>query len=136
MKTLWRKNQENYSDRISHAWAPLNISVDRPDTSGFAYPLCVHDLWYWWGRGGEGYERKLPTGAGITYSILLHFSSSFSLSLFLVIPGTYFLLFSPYIPLLSLIIPIRSIQSLLTSFFSIPFPVLLSNSHHLPFPSF
>ncbi len=24
MKTLWRKNQENSSDRISHAWAPLN----------------------------------------------------------------------------------------------------------------
>jgi hypothetical protein len=23
MKTLWRKNQENPSDRISHAWAPL-----------------------------------------------------------------------------------------------------------------
>jgi hypothetical protein len=23
MKTLWRKNQENSSDRISHAWAPL-----------------------------------------------------------------------------------------------------------------
>jgi hypothetical protein len=25
MKTLWCKNQENPSDRISHAWAPLNI---------------------------------------------------------------------------------------------------------------
>jgi hypothetical protein len=24
MKTLWRKNQENPSDPISHAWAPLN----------------------------------------------------------------------------------------------------------------
>jgi hypothetical protein len=24
MKTLWCKNQENPSDRISHAWAPLN----------------------------------------------------------------------------------------------------------------
>jgi hypothetical protein len=23
MKTLWCKNQENLSDRISHAWAPL-----------------------------------------------------------------------------------------------------------------
>jgi hypothetical protein len=23
MKTLWCKNQENPSDRISHAWAPL-----------------------------------------------------------------------------------------------------------------
>ncbi len=23
MKTLWRKTQENSSDRISHAWAPL-----------------------------------------------------------------------------------------------------------------
>ncbi len=23
MKTVWRKNQENSSDRISHAWAPL-----------------------------------------------------------------------------------------------------------------
>jgi hypothetical protein len=23
MKTLWRKNQENSSDRISHTWAPL-----------------------------------------------------------------------------------------------------------------
>ncbi len=26
MKTLWRKNQENSSDRISHAWAPLNMT--------------------------------------------------------------------------------------------------------------
>jgi hypothetical protein len=24
MKTLWCKNQENLSDRISHAWAPLS----------------------------------------------------------------------------------------------------------------
>jgi len=24
MKTLWRKNQEKSSDRISHAWAPLS----------------------------------------------------------------------------------------------------------------
>jgi hypothetical protein len=28
MKTLWCKNQENPSDRISHAWAPLkNLSL-------------------------------------------------------------------------------------------------------------
>jgi hypothetical protein len=27
MKTLWCKNQENPSDRISHAWAPLRLSV-------------------------------------------------------------------------------------------------------------
>jgi hypothetical protein len=27
MKTLWRENQENSSDRISHAWAPLNYTV-------------------------------------------------------------------------------------------------------------
>jgi hypothetical protein len=26
MKTLWCKNQENPSDRISHAWAPLNFN--------------------------------------------------------------------------------------------------------------
>jgi hypothetical protein len=26
MKTLWCKNQENLSNRISHAWAPLNIN--------------------------------------------------------------------------------------------------------------
>jgi hypothetical protein len=26
MKTLWRKNQENSSDRISHAWAPLRAA--------------------------------------------------------------------------------------------------------------
>ncbi len=26
MRTLWCKNQENPSDRISHAWAPLNIN--------------------------------------------------------------------------------------------------------------
>jgi len=25
MKTLWCKNQENPSDRISHAWAPLKV---------------------------------------------------------------------------------------------------------------
>jgi hypothetical protein len=27
MKTLWRKNQENSSDGISHAWAPLIVIV-------------------------------------------------------------------------------------------------------------
>jgi hypothetical protein len=27
MKTLWCKNQENPSDQISHAWAPLRISA-------------------------------------------------------------------------------------------------------------
>ncbi len=27
MKTLWCKNQENSSDRISHAWAPLNSNT-------------------------------------------------------------------------------------------------------------
>ncbi len=27
MRTLWCKNQENPSDRISHAWAPLNVST-------------------------------------------------------------------------------------------------------------
>ncbi len=27
MKTLWRQNQENSSDRISHAWAPLNLVI-------------------------------------------------------------------------------------------------------------
>jgi hypothetical protein len=26
MKTLWCKNQENPSDRISHAWAPLKVA--------------------------------------------------------------------------------------------------------------
>jgi hypothetical protein len=25
MKTLWSENQENPSDRISHAWAPLKV---------------------------------------------------------------------------------------------------------------
>jgi hypothetical protein len=25
MKTLWCKNQENPSDRISHTWAPLTV---------------------------------------------------------------------------------------------------------------
>ncbi len=28
MKTLWRKNQENSSDRISHAWAPLTEMLE------------------------------------------------------------------------------------------------------------
>ncbi len=27
MKTLWCKNQENPSDRISHAWAPLREAI-------------------------------------------------------------------------------------------------------------
>jgi hypothetical protein len=27
MNTLWRKNQENSSDRISHAWAPLKVHL-------------------------------------------------------------------------------------------------------------
>ncbi len=27
MKTLWCKNQENPSDRISHAWAPLKYGI-------------------------------------------------------------------------------------------------------------
>ncbi len=29
MKTLWCKNQENQSDRISHAWAPLILDFDQ-----------------------------------------------------------------------------------------------------------
>ncbi len=28
MKTLWCKNQENPSDRISHAWAPLTRNIE------------------------------------------------------------------------------------------------------------
>ncbi len=39
MKTLWRKNQENSSDRISHAWAPLKVPkreiFDRSDFPDF-----------------------------------------------------------------------------------------------------
>jgi hypothetical protein len=30
MRTLWCKNQENPSDRISHAWAPLNEKLKKP----------------------------------------------------------------------------------------------------------
>ncbi len=30
MKTLWRKNQENSSDRISHARAPLKEDLNMP----------------------------------------------------------------------------------------------------------
>jgi hypothetical protein len=29
MRTLWCKNQENPSDRISHAWAPLNVADEK-----------------------------------------------------------------------------------------------------------
>ncbi len=29
MKTLWCKNQKNPSDRVSHAWAPLNTYGER-----------------------------------------------------------------------------------------------------------
>jgi hypothetical protein len=36
MKTLWCKNQENPSDRISHAWAPLIGSKE----------LVVEIIWY------------------------------------------------------------------------------------------
>ncbi len=39
MKTLWRKNQENLSYRISHAWAPLKMPkremFDRSDFLDF-----------------------------------------------------------------------------------------------------
>jgi hypothetical protein len=31
MKTLWWKNQENPSDRISHAWAPLTNDASMED---------------------------------------------------------------------------------------------------------
>ncbi len=36
MKTLWCKNQENPSDQISHAWAPLMfIPLQRLLSDGF-----------------------------------------------------------------------------------------------------
>jgi hypothetical protein len=44
MKTLWCKNQENPSDRISHAWAPFNrvmkIYLKTLQLTPF-YRLCV-----------------------------------------------------------------------------------------------
>jgi hypothetical protein len=46
MKTLWCKNQENPSDRISHAWAPLNC-VNK-------YTVCTHILLYTVCKGGGG----------------------------------------------------------------------------------
>jgi hypothetical protein len=39
MKTLWCKNQENPSDRISHAWAPLNKSEHMGKK--FGSPKCT-----------------------------------------------------------------------------------------------
>jgi hypothetical protein len=33
MKTSWRKYQENSSDRISHAWAPLKMPVAQAQKS-------------------------------------------------------------------------------------------------------
>ncbi len=41
MKTLWCKNLENPSDRISHAWAPLKGHGNEP-----VFPMCLHkSLW-------------------------------------------------------------------------------------------
>ena len=39
MKTLWRKNQENSSDRISHAWAPLNYGNNEKKSNVFALKI-------------------------------------------------------------------------------------------------
>ena len=41
MKTLWCKNQENPSDRISHAWAPLNIDLVRMHTEHRSFILNI-----------------------------------------------------------------------------------------------
>jgi hypothetical protein len=41
MRTLWRKNQENPSDRISHAWAPLRSpGIDSKELILTAYVAC------------------------------------------------------------------------------------------------
>ncbi len=40
MKTLWCKNQENPSDRISHAWAPLNWLT--PELCLSLFPQSTH----------------------------------------------------------------------------------------------
>ncbi len=46
MKTLWCKNEENPSDRISHAWAPLRRRMYR------AFEI----------RGMQSVERALEEG--------------------------------------------------------------------------
>ncbi len=53
MKTLWCKNQENPSDRISHAWAPLSTEVDKYGQveRGSAVGICMPTLI---GSGGGG----------------------------------------------------------------------------------
>ncbi len=52
MKTLWCKNQENPSDRISHAWAPLRQKlILYPDSweDGLYENLSSHWLTFiWW----------------------------------------------------------------------------------------
>jgi hypothetical protein len=40
MKTLWCKNQENPSDRISHAWAPSKL-ISRVFKCVFIYTIAA-----------------------------------------------------------------------------------------------
>ena len=43
MKTLWCKNQENPSDRISHTWAPLTILVCDRELTLFYTGAVIRD---------------------------------------------------------------------------------------------
>ncbi len=46
MKTLWCKNQENPSDGISHAWAPLKVpKCEIFDRSDFHYFYTTKPFW-------------------------------------------------------------------------------------------
>jgi hypothetical protein len=44
MKTLWCKNQDNPSDRISHAWAPLKGQCHEMDTVHYAVLFVTSTL--------------------------------------------------------------------------------------------
>jgi hypothetical protein len=44
MRTLWFKNQENPSDRISHAWAPLSAQWQITGLDGAESLKCSHRM--------------------------------------------------------------------------------------------
>jgi hypothetical protein len=70
MKTLWRKNQENSSDRISHAWAPLMYSKVKEWSRSTGITVHKNSLGV---RDWEGNVFSIQLETGIEkYVVLIH----------------------------------------------------------------
>ncbi len=84
MKTLWRKNRENPIDRISHAWAPLNMQWIRLLICRLQLQMCRRLLGLKQGLLHSLHRQsKLPTTR-------LHFIQAWRATKRLMVYGTFF----------------------------------------------